>query len=167
MPKVPTFMYHKDHPNGKQFDLDADDQAELEADGWKDTPAKLKGGDQYEGDDEDDDHEELQSAAPHANNLTRPAGLPLGASTSTVVSVSDDDVNNAPKKPARVRKPKTADGKGKAATKAEQVSGKKESELPPAPADANADAIREAEANGQTNDDGTTAPGTVAPMKAD
>ena len=156
MPKVPTFMYSEDHPNGKQFDLDADDVAELEADGWVDSPAKLKGGDQYEGDD-DEDHEELQSAAPHANNLTRPAGLPLGASASTVASVSDDDVNNAPKKPARVRKPKTADGKGKAATKAEQVSGKKENELPAAPADAAADAV-------QLDADGKP---IVAPMTAD
>lgn len=163
MPKVKTFMYHEEHPNGKQFDLDADDQAELEGDGWVDTPAKLKGGDLYEEAD-DEDHEELQSEAPHANNQTRPAGLPLGASSSTVVSVSDDDIDNKPK-PARVRKPKTADGKAKAEPRAKRAKGKEETELPPAPADANADATSETEANAEANANGT-AP-AVAPLKAD
>lgn len=160
--KVPTFMYSEDHPNGKQFDLDADDVAELEADGWVDNPAKVKGHPNYEGDDKDDlaDHGDKLAAQVPANNMSRPVGLPPRKSGSTLVSVDDGDIQNA--KPAgRVRRPKTAKGDGKATTKAEvkaqDLSGKTENELPPRPGDAVTDAKTESELDA----------GEVAPMKAD
>jgi len=164
--KVPTFMYSEDYPEGKQFDLDAEGVAELEADGWVDNPAKVKGHPNYDGDgdgkadDGEDDLSEhadkLSDGAP-ANNLSRPVGLPRRKSASTLVNVDDGDIQNA--KPAgRVRKPKTAKGDGKAATKAESVSGKTEEELPPRPGDASSDAKAESEAD---------AAGEVRPMTAD
>lgn len=172
MPKVPTFMYSEDHPNGKQFDLDADDVAELEADGWVDNPAKVKGHPNYEGDDADGDgegddkddldgHGEKLAAQVPANNMSRPVGLPARKTASTLVNVDDGNIQDA--KPAgRVRKPKTAKGDGKATTKAEvkaqDLSGKTEEELPPRPGDASSDAKTESELDAKPE---------VRPMTAD
>lgn len=161
MPKVRTMLYNEEHPNGRVFDIDGDELHEMQADGWKDNPALVKGHPNYEGEDEDEDeHDDKLAPATQANNLTRPVGLPSRKSASTLVNVNDGDIAAAtPAK--RVRKPKTADGKGKATTKAqvkaEDLSGKTENELPPRPGDAVTDAKTESELDA----------GEVAPMKAD
>ena len=36
-----TYLYHKDFPGGKIFDLDDKKLKELEAEGWVDSPEKL------------------------------------------------------------------------------------------------------------------------------
>lgn len=162
MPKTRTMLYNEDFPSGRIFEIDGDELAEMQADGWKDNPALVKGHANYEpdGDDDDDEHADKLAAETAANNLTRPVGLPRRKSGSTLVSVNEGDIAAA--SPAkRVRKPKTADGKGKATTKAqveaEDLSGKTENELPPRPGDAVTDAKTESELDA----------GEVAPMKAD
>ena len=160
MPKVRTMLYNEDYPEGRIFEIDGDELAEMQADGWKDNPSLVKGHPNYKGDDDDDEHADKLAANEPANNMSRPVGLPRRKSASTLVNVDDGDIAAA--KPAgRVRKPKTADGKGKATTKAqvkaEDLSGKTENELPPRPGDAVTDAKTESELDA----------GEVAPMKAD
>lgn len=41
MSKQRTWLFHQDHPN-RIFDITPEEQAELEKEGWVDTPAKLK-----------------------------------------------------------------------------------------------------------------------------
>jgi len=165
MPKVKTMLYNEEHPQGRIFDIDGDELAEMEADGWKDNPSLVKGHPNYEGGaddpDDEDEHADKLAAQQQANNMTRPVGLPRRKSASTLVNVDDGDIQAAaPAK--RVRKPKTADGKGKATTKAEvkaeDLSGKTENELPPRPGDASSDAKTESELDAKPE---------VRPMTAD
>lgn len=80
MKKVRTYLFNAEHPEGKLFTIDADEQADLEADGWVDSPAKIASSDDGESDTSSEDGNEQQ-------NVERPAAVA--------------------KKPAVARKPRT------------------------------------------------------------